>query len=294
VTQLRTHTIIFTHGHVDHCFGLEHYLDEAKEKGWPPPHVVAHEAVEERFRRYRETVGYNSIINSRQFQAGRRRVPFPSQFPSIDIVYRDKMKLLVGGVEVQLRHGRGETDDHTWVYFPDTAVLCPGDLIFWCVPNAGNPQKVQRYAREWAIALREMAALEPEILAPGHGWPVIGKDRVRQVLEDNATILEIVHDRTVALMNQGATLDDVIHSIQVPDDLLSKPYLRSVYDEPEFIARNVWRLYGGWYDGIPSHLKPAPERIQAEEIARLAGGTENIAKRAQDLAGRLGLHGITG
>jgi len=41
---------------------------------------------------------------------------------------------------------------------------------------------------------------------------------------------------------------------------------------------------GGWYDGTPSHLKPAPEKAQADEIARLAGGAAKLAARAEELA----------
>src|SRR5207253_8810530 len=57
-----------------------------------------------------------------------------------------------------------------------------------------------------------------------------------------------------------------------------------VYDEPEFIVRNLWRLYGGWYDGNPAHLKPAPEGALAAELARLAGGAGPLADRAAALA----------
>ena len=42
-----------------------------------------------------------------------------------------------------------------------------------------------------------------------------------------------------------------------PAHLLERPYLRPVYDEPEFVVRNVYRLYGGWWDGNPANLKPA-------------------------------------
>jgi len=150
------------------------------------------------------------------------------------------------------------------------------------MPNAGNPQKVQRYAREWAIALREMGACHPEILAPGHGVPIMGADRVRQALADTAALLESLHEQTLAMMNQGASLDTVIHTVKAPEELLEKPYLHPVYDEPEFTARNIWRLYGGWYDGIPSHLKPSPEQAQAEEIIRLAGGVDKIVSRAEE------------
>ena len=36
-------------------------------------------------------------------------------------------------------------------------VLVTGDLFIWAMPNCGNPQKVQRFPRDWAAALREMA-----------------------------------------------------------------------------------------------------------------------------------------
>ena len=283
VTQQRLNTAIFTHGHTDHVFGVSDYLAEGKSKGWPSPKAIAHEAMPERFRRYRESVDWNGIINVRQFRGGDGIPTFPGEFYYPDVTYADRLDISVGEVKAHLRHARGETDDHTWVFFSDTGILCPGDLFIWTVPNAGNPQKVQRYAREWAIALREMAACHPEILAPGHGVPIIGADRVRQALEDTAALLESLHEQTLALMNQGASLDTVIHTVKAPEELLEKPYLHPVYDEPEFTVRNIWRLYGGWYDGMPSHLKPAPEQAQTEEIVRLAGGVDKVVSRAEEL-----------
>ena len=86
------------------------------------------------------------------------------------------------------------------------------------------------------------------------------------------------------MMNAGARLDEIIHTVQAPAHLIEKPYLRPTYDEPEFVVRNVWRLYGGWYDGNPAHLKPAPEADLAAELAALAGGVEALARRALELA----------
>jgi glyoxylase-like metal-dependent hydrolase (beta-lactamase superfamily II) len=150
VTSQRLNTAIYTHGHVDHCFGVQEYIVEAKARNWPLPQIIAHEAMPKRFQRYRETNAYNALINTRQFTGGQVKVDFPSRFHHPDIVYRDRLVINVGGVEVALRHARGETGDHTWVFFPDVKVLCTGDLFFWCVPNAGNPQKVQRYCKDWA------------------------------------------------------------------------------------------------------------------------------------------------
>src|SRR5256885_13213485 len=53
--------------------------------------------------------------------------------------------LFRSGRRFDLHHARGETDDHTWTWSPADKVLCCGDLFIWASPNAGNPQKVQRY-----------------------------------------------------------------------------------------------------------------------------------------------------
>ena len=97
-------------------------------------------------------------------------------------------------------------------------------------------------------------------------------------------LLESLHDQTLALMNAGASLDDIVHSVVYPEALLAKPYLRPVYDEPEFVVRNVWRLYGGWYDGNPARLKPPADSALAIEVANLAGGATRLADRARAAA----------
>ena len=125
-----------------------------------------------------------------------------------------------------------------------------------------------------------MIGLEPEYLLPGHGLPIIGADRIRQALTDTADLLDSLVDQTLAVMNAGGRLDDAIHGVVPPSHLLDRPYLRPVYDEPEFIVHTVWRLYGGWWDGNPASLKPAPEHALAAELAALAGGALALADRA--------------
>jgi glyoxylase-like metal-dependent hydrolase (beta-lactamase superfamily II) len=269
---------VYSHGHIDHVFGVPVFEEEARANGWPEPKVVAHEALPARFDRYVMTAGYNAVINQRQFQAPGLRWPTEYRYP--DETYRERHHVDVGGLRLHLHHAKGETDDHTWTWVPDRRVLCCGDLFIWCSPNAGNPQKVQRYPREWAVALREMAELGAEVMLPGHGLPVAGADRVRTALLDTAALLESLLEQTLGMMNEGARLDDVLHSVRAPAELLDKPYLRPIYDEPEFVVRNIWRLYGGWYDGNPARLKPAPD-------ARLAGPGAGRGRRRAVAAPRL-------
>ena len=275
------HTAVYTHGHVDHVTGAQAFDADAVDRGHRPIRYVGHEAIDARFDRYELTNGYNGWINMRQF-----RLPapaWPSEYVHPELTYRDTLSIDVGGTTFELRHARGETDDHTWAHIPDADAICVGDLFIWQFPNAGNPQKVQRYAWDWVVALREMAATDAQLLLPAHG-PAVGGSDVALVLGDTADALESLHQQTLAMMNTGARLDDVIHSVRLPDHLADRPYLQPTYDEPEFVVRNIWRLYGGWYDGNPSHLKPAPETALATEIASLAGGVDALVDRAAALA----------
>lgn len=280
-TDAPLHTAVYSHGHIDHVFGVSPFDAEAGERGWRRPTVLAHENTPPRFRRYLATQGYNTVINQRQFQSPGFRWPDDYRYP--DVTYADTTTLGIGDLDIRLRHGRGETDDATIAWLPEQRILCCGDFFIWSSPNPGNPQKVQRYALEWAQALRWMAGLGAELLLPGHGLPIVGADRVRTALTDTAELLQTLHDQTVDAMNAGATLDEIIHGVTAPAELLRKPYLRPSYDEPEFVVRNVWRLYGGWYDGNPANLKPARRGDLAREIASVSGGAGRLAERALEL-----------
>lgn len=282
-TSAPVHTAIFTHGHVDHAYGLPSFLLDDQDA----PRVIAHSAMPARFARYDATSEHNAAINARQFGgAVDRQQGVDFSFPDIlpDTLYDDEMTIDVGGVTFELFHARGETDDHTWVYCPDRGVLCPGDLIIWGVPNAGNPQKVQRYPWDWAVALRAMATKEPRSLAPGHGGPVVDDPaKVQAILTETADLLETIVDRTLALLNDGSPPHvDIVTGIDLP--VSASPWLQPVYDEAEFIVRNVIRYYGGWFTGRPSELKPASRDALAATVADLAGGAPVLLDRAEALA----------
>jgi glyoxylase-like metal-dependent hydrolase (beta-lactamase superfamily II) len=297
-TKAPIHTAIFTQGHVDHAFGLQAFLAE----GQAEPRVIAHRAMPARFARYRRTAGHNEAINARQFggtvraREGESGADFETfDAPAIPptILYDRRLDLEVGGVRFEVHHCRGETDDHSWVWCPDRGVLCPGDLFIWAMPNAGNPQKVQRYAGDWALGLRTMAALEPRSLCPGHGGPVVDDAAlVKRMLLSTAEVLEDLVEQTVAAMNAGSPPHvDIVHQVRLPER--EEPWLQNVYDDAEFIVRNVVRHLGGWWTGRPSELKPPPREALAKEIAGLSGGAAKLAERATALSAK-GDHRLAG
>lgn len=274
---------VFSHHHVDHIFGVGPFEQEAAARGWGRPLVYGHEDLGRNFDRYKKTLGWNTAINIRQFAIPPERFRWQEQYRYPDVTYTRRLTFRRGELTFALRHARGETEDATWTWVPERKLLHPGDLFIWAVPNAGNPQKVQRYAGEWAAALREMAALGAETMLPGHGFPIFGAARITTALGDTAELLESLEAQTLALMNTGGTLDRVLHEVTIPAHLRDKPYLQGVYDDPQFILRNIWRLYGGWYDGEPDNLLPAPRAEQAREWVTLAGGLDGVLKRAAQL-----------
>jgi glyoxylase-like metal-dependent hydrolase (beta-lactamase superfamily II) len=286
--------LVYTHGHADHVGGSTFFAADQ-------PTVVGHQNVAARLDRYDFTNNWNLIINARQFGGipgelnlsigeaeggarvdvadARRFLPSTTLRPSQTFDLQHTMT--VGDTTIELYHARGETDDHLWAWLPDRRWIMAGDFVIWNFPNAGNPQKVQRYPLEWAAALREMIAAQPDLLVPAHGLPIAGRERIAMVLGDIAVALENLVADVIAMMNRGATLDSIVHSVSVPADTLAKPYLRPLYDEPEFVIRNIWRQFGGWWDGAASRLKPSPDAHLAGAVAELCGGPAELIRRAQ-------------
>ena len=274
--------VIYTHGHVDHVGGSGAFAADADARGGDRPIFLGHENVPLRLARYELTNDWNLLINRRQFGwlpadrgmgigGGSGRF-LPADVVAPDVTYRDELTVEAGGTAIRLIHARGETDDHTWAWLPEQRVACVGDLFIWNFPNAGNPQKVQRYPEDWARALRSIIERQPELLLPAHGLPIAGRERIARVLDVAATALESLVRDVLAMMNGGSSLDEIIHTVRSTTPCCQLPYMRPLYDEPEFVIRNVWRRYGGWWDADPANLKPAPRAALAAELASLAGG----------------------
>ena len=96
-SDARLNTAVYSHGHIDHVFGVPVWEEEARERGWTAPEVIAHHALPARFDRYIFTAGYNTIINRRQF--GFTDLNWPTKYRYPDRTYHDTLDLSVGGVD---------------------------------------------------------------------------------------------------------------------------------------------------------------------------------------------------
>jgi hypothetical protein len=100
-------------------------------------------------------------------------------------------------------------------------------------------------------------------LVGGHTNPILGADKVKQVLADYRNAVQFIHDKTVEGMNKGMTPDELVQYVELPDNLASKDYLQPFYGHPEWGIRSVFNGYLGWFDGNATNLFPLSPKSEA-------------------------------
>lgn len=97
---------------------------------------------------------------------------FVYQAPTL--TFEDQVTLDLGGREVRVWHpGRANTGGDLVVYLPQAKILVAGDLVVRPVPYTFDG-----YPREWIRALEAIGALDVDLVVPGHGDLLRGKEAI--------------------------------------------------------------------------------------------------------------------
>ena len=285
-TEIRNKTdkqvkyLIFSHGHFDHAFGHGPFLEEIEEKGWEMPEIIGHENIVRRFKKYKMLDQYHDWINSQQFASIAPKgnkvstvSPEHALDPTILLIGNDaKYSFDLGGIEFNLYHDKGETDDSIWLWVPEKETICTGDLLLSSFPNVGNPYKVQRYPLDWALALDKMIEKEAKFLIPGHGKFIEGKENVKDALTTTSEAMHFVHSEVIKRLNEGKWFEQIYHEmIEIfPEKFKKHDILSPIYGCYRFAIHATYRLYHGWYDtGNPTELFPAKTNDIATELLKI-------------------------
>jgi alkyl sulfatase BDS1-like metallo-beta-lactamase superfamily hydrolase len=284
--------IIYSHGHFDHAFGYEPFLEEINEKGWEMPEIIAHENCIKRFEKYEMLEDYHDWINKMQFAFLRGRTQDAAvsaqQTLRPTIILKgneDFYKFTLGDILFEICHNKGETDDSIWLWVPEKKTICAGDLMVSSFPNVGNPYKVQRYPKDWALAMEKMIEKEAEYLIPGHGRMIQGKKEVKQALSITAEAMHFVHDEVVKKLNEGKWFEQIFHEMLdiYPAKFKESPHLKEMYGCYRFAIHAAYRLYHGWYNtGNPTDLFPAKSNEIAREFIKISS-EEKYLEHAMNL-----------
>ena len=277
VSDKPLHTIIYTHGHVDHAYGTPGIL----EGGAAPVQILAHEAILPRFDRYirlRHSIAGYMNQKPDQMPESREDLVLPTR------TFSDRLEFELGGETFVLQHHLAETDDQLYVWAPDRGVLASADYYQGFLPNAGNGKRVQRDPEAWAAALREMMALEPAILLPGHGEAIVDPEQIQQALGVHAAALQSIVDQTIDGLNAGLRKDEIFAAVELPENLAGHPLLNIQDVSAQDISKMVLKQYTGWWNDVPSDWSPATLPEQGREIVELAGGMAALTERARELS----------
>ena len=149
-----------------------------------------------------------------------------------DIAFENKMEIDLGGQSVELYHfSTAHTQGDMFVYLPDQKLLFGGDIIierFFPIMADSDSSAVG-----WIDTLKQLKALEPKIIVPGHG------DVGTVDLIDQMTIyLNAVKVQVSSQKKNGATLEQTYASL-IPQ--FSRSY--SHWENPEWIKNAIERFY---------------------------------------------------
>ncbi|MFQ5788853.1 MAG: MBL fold metallo-hydrolase [Acidobacteriota bacterium] len=127
-----------------------------------------------------------------------------------DVTFEDRVSVLLGDLEVRLIYpGPSETDSNIIVYIPQRKVAFMVDAVSvralpWRNLSGGNPH-------QWIKALKKLAELDFEILAPGHG-PTGTRAHVQEYIQYFTDLTRAVQER----IDRGETLEHIQESLTLP------------------------------------------------------------------------------
>jgi cyclase len=219
-------TLVNTHANGDHCFGNELVTGAriissaatASEMADVPPQMMAEMLAAA------DSMGEVGAYIKRSFGS--------FEFEDITLTlptetFEGRMGLQIGDTEVELIEvGPAHTRGDVIVHVPAARVVFTGDILF----IEGTPIMWEGPVANWIDACQKIAALDPEVIVPGHGplTDVAGALAVRDYLV-------YVRDEAQKRFDAGLSARDAAFDIALGD--------YSAWSDSERIAVNVSTLY---------------------------------------------------
>jgi len=203
--------LVLTHYHFDHVGGTQVFNDtsiissadsiklirDSYETNWNA------EAIEEKMKERQDLISYGLD-------------KFKPTYPTISF---EKEITIYGDEEIKIVRTDGHAKGSAYLWLPESKILITGDLFFHKMyPYAADPS-VDPIA--WQSAIKEMIALKPEKIIPGHGK------------------LAVVED----LKEKGRFIDDMINTVKEKLEEGIKPEKMIEEVMPDYYSeeRGEWR-----------------------------------------------------
>ena len=282
VSDEAVHSIIITHGHGDHTGGVALWRE-------PKTQVIAQQNMVE-FLNYQKRLG-KLFMQRNSAQFGFDLVTSPasttSQSAGVNMLpntlFDRRLDFTLGGEQFEILHTPAETYDALTVWMPEYKAAFVGDLFYRSFPNIYTLRGTKpRWALDYIESINRVLALQPEILLPSHGEPIMGNDNIRREMIRYRDAIQYVHDQTVLGMNQGRDVFSLMREIKLPAEL----DVGEAYGWVSWSVRGIYEGYMGWFDGDPVNMyAQSPQSIYAD-LVQLAGGAEKVVALAEETLDR--------
>ena len=286
ISNLPNKAIIYTHSHVDHWRGAPGFFEEETK-------VYAHSTFQKGF--FDQNNLLRPILTERGMKQFGHFLPedlkrghglgftlnFDFEQPSViyptNFFDEQTSQLSVGGIDLEIQHTPGETDDQIIIYYPEKNVVISGDNYYMRFPNLYTIRGTSyRDTKSWYKSVDAMRSYKPEFLISCHGPYLSGQ----QVIEDRLIIyrdaIQYIHDYAIRGANLGKTPDELVEEFEYPSFFLDNYDLQEKYGKVSWSIRNVYNGYLGFFDGKAVNLEPLSAKKRAKHIFELIGTKENL------------------
>ena len=277
--------IIVTHAHGDHSGGLPSWKKEIAGG----VEFIAHHRYTYMARLQDEALPYfkgryHVLYPTRVSLEPEPPRPYWNMKPTREVFPGADYSFELGGVKfvVIAPENGGEGEDGILLWLPESRILFTGDLFGTLYPMFPNLYTVRgekyRDPLDYIDALDRVLALKPKVIAHSHFRVIEGEAYIEASVKKMRDAVQYMWDETLAGMNQGKTVWELMRDIQLPEHL----ELSQGHGKVSWSVRATWEIIAGWYyyDTVANLYHVPPTAVNGD-LVELAGGADALAGRAR-------------
>ncbi|MEW4467745.1 alkyl sulfatase dimerization domain-containing protein [Parasphingorhabdus sp. JC815] len=286
--------VIFTHSHGDHFGGVSGVASAADIQSGKVQIIAPHGFLGEAIG---ENILAGTTMNRRvQFQFG-TGLPAGKTghvgtglgqylskgdialLPPTKSIGKDGETVIIDGVTFEFMDAsETEAPAELVFYLPEHKALHSAEVATRNFHNVLTPRgALVRDTLKWSKVIDAMLArygAKSDVLLASHHWPTWGSANVQTALKNQRGLYRYVHDQTLRLANQGATMHEIAENIGEPDFAASDFGVRDYYGTMNHNAKAVYQRYFGWWDGVPAHYHQLPPEEASQKYVAAMGGAD--------------------
>jgi alkyl sulfatase BDS1-like metallo-beta-lactamase superfamily hydrolase len=294
--------VIYSHYHFDHVFGCKAWVEAADED----VQIIAHEStlryLNERVSALAPRTDWglamqfgmyldeNCAVGEGPLCSGLMGIQFPrigsAKGHKRHVIYpnrtfRDRLKLDVAGIQIELIHSPSETPDNILLWWPAKKTVLAGDALVPTLPPifTARGQRV-RDPEGYLKSMDLMRSLRPEHVISSHG-PAFSGPAAQEALTNFRDAVAFMYHQTVRLINQGLGPEEIAERLRLPPHLATNWALGQWYNDFQTQIRGIYGYLVGHYHDVAEMPLLSPEVADVNMIA-LAGGPKPYLQKLQE------------